>query len=260
MVDMTGTMSSLLIDFYVKSAGMAHLWLNQLIKLPILENIKSLRVRCIALNALTTYYTELWGELWSEDYRLEQWSQSNNPRLSRDFFSNLTPIWQRNCAIRSDFGRRLALIEIDVIVAQAIGLSLDELLLIYKVQFPVMQGYERDTWFDMTGHIIFTNSKSLVGVGLPRRGGRLTGDVTISKSDGVNVTQKFGWDDIKRMQDEGNLPEGTVITTSLTDDTHPGGPITRECKYVAPFSLASREDDYRIAWAFFESQKSETQH
>jgi hypothetical protein len=32
------------------------------------------------------------------------------------------------------------------------------------VQFPVMQQYERDTWYDQNGRIVFTASKGLTGV------------------------------------------------------------------------------------------------
>jgi len=52
-----------------------------------------------------------------------------------------------------------------------LGLTLEELQLMYRVQFPVMQGYERDTWYDMGGRIVFTNSKGLVGVGYRGRRG-----------------------------------------------------------------------------------------
>jgi hypothetical protein len=40
---------------------------------------------------------------------------------------------------------------------------------IYRTQFPVLREYERDTWFDTKGHIAFTASKGLVGVGLDRK-------------------------------------------------------------------------------------------
>jgi hypothetical protein len=46
------------------------------------------------------------------------------------------------------------------------------------------------------------------------------------------------------------LPAGSTVTTTVTDDTQPGGPQTRTRTYTAPFALASREADYRIAWDF----------
>ncbi len=64
----------------------------------------------------------------------------------------------------------LTLVEIDVLVAQALGLTLAELITIYRVQFPVMQQYERDTGYDQNGRIVFTASRGLTGVGFPLKG------------------------------------------------------------------------------------------
>jgi hypothetical protein len=41
-------------------------------------------------------------------------------------------------------------------LVRSLGRSSDELITIYRVQFPVMQQYERDTWYDRNGRIVFT--------------------------------------------------------------------------------------------------------
>jgi hypothetical protein len=253
LVSLEAIAASCVADFYVKSTGLPDLWTGTLERLPIVES-DGLKVRILALNCLTSHFSSLWSEVFTLDFTTERWSQPNNSRLPQEFFSNLTSEWQRDCALRSDYARRMALVEIDVLIARALNLTLEELLLIYRVQFPVMQGYERDTWYDMAGRIIFTNSKGLIGVGLPRKGGRATAEVTWTTPEGRSKTGKFGWDDILQKQKDGSLPAGSTVETNVIDDTQPGGPRTRTRTYTAPFALASREEDYRIAWAFFESQ------
>jgi hypothetical protein len=243
--------TSLVADWYIKSMGRSNLhgtWL----RLPCFVLPPSLTSRYLALNCLTNHYAPLWEEVFDLDFTDQSWSQPGNPRLPHGFWSALTRTWTRDCALRADYARRMAMVEIDVLVSQALGLTLDELQLIYRVQFPVMQGYERDTWYDITGSIVFTISKGLVGVGLPRKGSRTTPRARIQTPDGKVREGNFGWEDFYK---DGNwlVPDGTVITQWVTDDTLPGGPRTVERTYVAPFARANREDDYRIAWAFFAS-------
>jgi len=254
LLNFTGLTHSVVYDFFVKSTGLGDLYESTLSRLPFFESLPVL-IRSASLNCLTTHYAPLWAEVFNPKFVTQCWSQPDNPRLPQTFFAELTPTWQRNCALRTDYARRMALVEIDVLVAQALGLTLDELLLIYRVQFPVMQGYERDTWYDMAGRIIFTNSKGLVGVGLPRKGSRTTTDVTYTTPDGYSKTGKYGWDDIRAMQESGTLPAGSTVTTTVEDDTQPNGDkAARSRSYTAPFALASREADYRIAWGFFANQ------
>jgi hypothetical protein len=80
--------------------------------------------------------------------------------------------------------------------------------------------------------------------------------VTITTPDGQSKTGKFGWDAIRQLQEQGSWPNGTVISHTVRNDTLPTGPFQQERRYIAPFALASREDDYRIAWAFFEQNRS----
>jgi hypothetical protein len=245
--------SSLVFDFFIKTTGRGDLYGEGFSRLPHIYLSSNALVRVSSLNCISNAYEEFWREIFNSDFPEQSWNQPNNPRLPQDFWSNLTRDWTRHCALRSDYARRMALVEIDVLVAQALGLTLDELQLIYRVQFPVMQGYERDTWYDIKGRIVFTNSKGLVGVGLPRKGSRTTPKTRITTPDGKTKDGNHGWEDLYK---DGTflVPDGTTIAMTVTDDTQPGGPRQVTRTFTAPFARANREEDYRTAWAFFSEQ------
>ena len=240
-VDFASLLQSIPLDFYLKSTGKSDLTAGDMQLFPLRADNHEiqLRLRTLALNCLTTYYADLWGECWEDAFHQQRWAKQD-PRLPNSFFTNLTPTWQRNCALRTDFMRRQALVEIDVLVAQALGLSLEELITIYRVQFPVMQQYERDTWYDQNGRIVFTASKGLTGVGFPRKG------------KGRGAAKTTGWEDIQ------HETIGT-FTRTILDDTLPGGPVERTISYEAPWSLCDRVEDYRVAWEFFSNTSGESQ-
>ena len=225
-IGVAATWMSLPFDFFIKTTGKADFRHDLAVQLPLLNEKwrEQTDIRTLLLNCLTTHYAELWEECWHETFRQEHWTK-NDPRLDNDKFANLTPKWQRNCALRTDYERRQALVEIDVLAAMALGLTLDELCTIYRIQFPVLRQNENDTWYDQNGRIVFTCSKGLPGVGFSRP----------------------EWNEIK------NMKSGSVSRT-IIDDTLPGGPRERTITYVAPFDRCDREADYATAWASFEKR------
>ncbi|WP_331696449.1 class I SAM-dependent DNA methyltransferase [Klebsiella pneumoniae] len=245
------------LDYRVKSTGMGHANTSLINQLPVLTNDAyrtALHSRALCLVSLVSSYTYLWQSCYNPNFNTLRWSR-NLPQLPQDFFANLTPEWQRNCALRSDYSRRQALVEIDVLVAQALRLTLEELLTIYRVQFPVMRQYEADTWYDQNGRIIFTPSKGLVGVGLPRtarkadlKNGFVFNVDSPEWTGGDCTDQAIDWDDVKHLQ------TGTVSVT-FDDYTRSDEGERRTVIWQAPFIKPDREDDYKVAWAFFAQDK-----
>lgn len=240
LVKLAGCSYSIIYDFYLKSTGKSDLYGNQLSIFPLVED-KAITFRVLQLSCLTKDYSALWEKCWDELFESDSLVQN----LGDNRENSYKPEWQPEFAVRTDFERRQALLEIDVLVAQAMGLTLQELLTIYRVQFPVMQQYERETYYDQSGRIVFTPSKGLVGVGLPRKVGKKDPSVIIEYPDGTTESKPLGWEEAQ------HLPDGTKILRTVEDDTLLSGKREKVITYTAPWHLPNREDDYRQAWQVF---------
>lgn len=228
LITAAGLMASVVYDGYIKITGRSDVYFETLSNLPYFDNeyAKQVRLLSLLLNCLTKRYGELWRKCFDSLFCDSCWSKSDH-RLANTKFSTLTQEWTWDTPLRTDYERRQALVEIDVLTAMALGMTLEQLKTIYRIQFPVLQSYEADTWYDANGRITFTNNRSLVGVGFDRKEFELN------------------------MKD---APAGKKFYRTIMDDTMPGGPVERTIEYVAPFDRCDREQDYETAWKFFEEK------
>ena len=234
LLEFVSLTESIVVDFIVKSSKTNDIRPANMQSFPLGisdEYYNALFTRTLLLNCLTVHYADLWQSCWRPEYAQEQWSISD-PRLKP--FTGLTEEWTWDTPLRNYFERRQALVEIDVLAAMALGLSLKDLELIYTIQFPVLQQNENDTWYDAKGNIVFTCSKGLNGVGCERK----------------------EWESIRGNLSEDSMTyEGTEATYIHTIDPKKsemyGG---EQVTYYAPYTKCDRIADYRRAWAFFENR------
>ena len=221
---MSGLEAALPYDFFVRSAGKPHINRSVLESLPVPESAlnSEIRLRGLLLNCLAKPYADLWQSCWDESYTSMSWAK-DDPRLTADTFTSLTDEWDWHTPLRTDYERRQALVELDVLASMALGITLDELIDIYGLTFMVLNQYEADTWYDANGRVAFSSKKGY---------GKLT----------------FDRPDFERIK---NAPAGKVFTRTIMDDTQPGGPRERTIEYVAPFDKCERVEDYKTAWKFF---------
>ncbi len=227
-------LESLILDFVVKASGMVNIFDTDIERFPYRKLCKKALMRQLKLCCLTASYAPLW-ERFVKEPQVMDWS-SDHICMRSDVNLKLEPNWSRESALRADYPRRQALLELDVLVARAFELKFDQLVELYRIYFPVLQENEAGTWYDKNGRIVWTCSKGLSGIGYLNDKGKSPG--------------RKEWESIL----ESNPAE--LVCTGI-DDTLPDGPHTVERRFIGPFFKCDRVEDYKRAWAHFEKLEQE---
>ncbi|MBV2366826.1 class I SAM-dependent DNA methyltransferase [Streptomonospora nanhaiensis] len=146
-----GYWAALPMDYLLQTTGVGHLDVAQARRLPAPTAdhplASALLLRTLRLNCLTAAYTNLWKKLynptWNDD---EPWA-CKWPGMKTELHA-VTPAWQRDTPLRTEYSRRAALVEIDALVAVWLGIDADTLITMYRARFDIMQGFDQVTWFD----------------------------------------------------------------------------------------------------------------
>lgn len=221
LLDFSGMAHSIVADFFVKSTGVGHVNKGLTDQLPYAVGtpVPTVRARTLQLNCLTVHYADLWNRNLPKKKDLLPSAKADDPRSAGRCagWEKVPRTWCWEAPLRTPYARRQALVELDALAALSLKMTLDELLLIYRVQFPVLQQYERETYYDRRGKIVFTVNKGLSGVGLERK----------------------QWEQIKDAKAGDRLPEWAVDA---------GG------AFVPPFDRCDREEDMAQAYAYFKER------
>lgn len=185
LVAAAGSLSSLVTDFSVRSAPKADIRAVTANRLPYADGPlrPELILRTLRLNSVTNAYADLWSDCWSPAFRTDSWTGGLD-HASRPDLGAVGPEWTRATPLRIAADRRQALVEIDALVALMLGLTADELCTIYRTQFAVLVGYDRNVYlYDVNGRLV-PNS---VLTAWRRKGDRITEDERTATNQAGNT-------------------------------------------------------------------------
>lgn len=222
VVTNAGLWASIPYDFLIKAIGKQNLNMDNAKCLPVFNNsplVDEICYRTLKLNCVSPLYGRLLS-MFDFSNLSPSWSKEDS-RLQNDF-NIIKNTWDSSFFLKNDYERRQALVEIDVLTSMLLKLTLEELITIYSIQFPTVQKYEKDTWYDSKGLIVFTNDQGLPDVGLERK-------------------------DWEQSQKSGPSP----ITETINSDIFPDGPRELVITHEPPYIKCDRVEDYRTAWNYF---------
>lgn len=150
-------LSALASDMYVRAAPKSHILYRTVQQLPIVVDHPlrgDLELRAYRLNALTSAFDGLWKAAEPSIAPRTEWT-GGIQYAGRPDLSDLRATWTEDTPLRRSSDRRQALVEIDALVSLMLGLSSDDLCTIYRTQFPVLMGYDKNvSHYDANGRLV----------------------------------------------------------------------------------------------------------
>ena len=158
----SGMWSALPIDYFLRIINAGHLDVSRAKSLPAPSAdhplAPALLLRTLRLNCLTSAYAEMWTKLHDLTWRDTAAWACEWPGLPP--LEDVRSDWRPDTPLRTERGRRSALVEIDALIAVWLGMDADALIAAYRGRFPVLQKYEAVTWFDADGAKLAGNART----------------------------------------------------------------------------------------------------
>ncbi|UFU01876.1 class I SAM-dependent DNA methyltransferase [Ruania suaedae] len=214
LVTLAGFAGSLVLDFVTRAVPKGDIRAGSFSRLPMVAEspyAEGIRLRTLRLSCVSRAYADLWAECYAPVFREDRWTGLPE-RTGWVDLGDVGPDWTPETPLRRAEDRRQAMLEIDALVALSLGLTADELCTIYRTQFPVLYGYDRNRdHYDANGRLV--------------------------PNEVLSVWRKKG-------QNEGRYTDDDLTAT------HPGSGV--DYLYELPFETLDREAHMRRAYAQFE--------
>lgn len=140
-------------DLTVRTSPKSAILFDAIERLPRVRALTAeISLRVLRLVCVTSAYGPLWEACFDPKFHGDQWAAGKAPS---SLGSAITAKWSSSVPLRRQSARRQAQVEIDAIVALSLGITADELCTIYRTQFAVLYGYDRNVYFyDANGRLV----------------------------------------------------------------------------------------------------------